>query len=263
MQSSALQWFIRTIDTFAPPAQRAARHQLYTDLAALQPTSGTDQQVPLCLFVLSQIVAASRLTRPPASSKAAGRADAHATWYEKERQRVTKMLAQIAESPVVASFQSTLEYYQAHEVTCVHGRNQKTCEELYALRLTLQFLEQSQVARLVKKAVEKLRQQEPHLPLLAELCAPAPLDGDTDSNAVLPAAPAGRGAAPEQPDECTAYLLGTVVSYLRQLGLTVAQSCCVVDRALHVCFGIADPHGTRPALLADQWRRLRQAGAGG
>ena len=60
------------------------------------------------------------------------------------------------------------------------------------------------------------------------------------------------------PDDLTAYLLGTIVGHLRHVGLTVAQSCSLVDRALHCCFGRPDPLGTRSALLAEQWRRLNR-----
>jgi hypothetical protein len=57
-------------------------------------------------------------------------------------------------------------------------------------------------------------------------------------------------------DDCALYLLGTVVGRLRQAGLTVAQSCDVVDRLLTLCFDQPDAVGNRPALLAEQWRRL-------
>jgi hypothetical protein len=36
----------------------------------------------------------------------------------------------------------------------------------------------------------------------------------------------------------------------------VAQSCDVVDRLLTLCFDQPDVAGNRPALLAEQWRRL-------
>jgi hypothetical protein len=48
-----------------------------------------------------------------------------------------------------------------------------------------------------------------------------------------------------------------VVSRLRQVGMTVAQSCDVVDRILTFCFDQPDGEaGERPAQLAEQWRRL-------
>ena len=172
------------------------------------------------------------------------------------------MLQQIADSPIVASFQATVTYYEAADVTCQHGRNQKTCEALYALRLTLQLLEQAQASRWVRKQVERLRQREPHLPQLNELCAPL---ASVPDEAVEPAPSVPLAAAMTQadpPDDLTAYLLGTIVGRLRHAGLTVAQSCALVDRALHCCFGRPDPLGTRPAILAEQWRRLNRHMAG-
>jgi len=64
------------------------------------------------------------------------------------------------------------------------------------------------------------------------------------------------------PDDLTAYLLGTIVARLRHTGLTVAQSCALVDRVLHCCFERPDPLGTRAAVLAEQWRRLNQHASG-
>ena len=68
---------------------------------------------------------------------------------------MAKLLMQIAESPVVASFQSAVTYYEAADVTCQHGRNQKTCEALYALRFTLHLLERHQASRWARKQVER------------------------------------------------------------------------------------------------------------
>src|SRR5262245_4741644 len=123
------------IETFAPPVQREERQQLYTDIGALSSSPSTTLYDDVGLFVFAQIVAAHQLLAPRVSGPRPGRASAHATWYEKERQRVAKLLMQIAESPVVASFQSAVIYYEAADVTCEHGRNQKTCEALYMLRL--------------------------------------------------------------------------------------------------------------------------------
>jgi hypothetical protein len=64
------------------------------------------------------------------------------------------------------------------------------------------------------------------------------------------------------PDDLTAYLLGTIVIRLRHVGLTVSQSCALVDRVLYCCFGRLDPLGTRTAILAEQWRRLNQHASG-
>lgn len=258
MQPAVLQWFIGHIETFAPVEQGQERQQFYAHLLALQPSPSTTLYDHVGLFVLAQIVAAHQLAMPLATAKRPERSSAHTTWYEKERQRVTKLLQQIAESPVVASFQATATYYDAADVTCQHGRNQKTCEALYALRLTLQLLEQQQASRLVRKQVERLRQCEPHLPQLNELCAP--LNAATDE-AVAPVpgvSPEPPVASAPVPDDLTVYLLGTMVGRLRHVGLTVAQSCALVDRALHCCFGRPDPLGTRPALLAEQWRRVNR-----
>ena len=258
MQPAVLQWFIRYIETLAPAAQREERQQFYATLQALQPAPSTTLYDHVGLFVLAQIVAAHQLATPIAAAKRPERSSAHITWYEKERQRVARLLQQIAESPVVASFQSTVTYYEAADVTCQHGRNQKTCEALYALRLTLQLLARQQPSPWVRKQVERLRQREPHLPQLNELCAPlAALEDEVDAP-VSGVPPEASAATAQAPDDLTAYLLGTIVGCLRHVGLTVAQSCALVDRALHCCFGRPDPLGTRPALLAEHWRRLNR-----
>lgn len=256
MSATMRQWFIQRIDTFAPPACTAARQQLYQTLQALPSPQESAAGNTLELFVLAQIVAAQQLTGPTSTASGRERRDAHATWYAKERQRISKLLGQIAESPVVASFQSTLQYYSTEEVTCPHGRNLKTCEALYALGFTLQLLERHPVHGIVRKQVERLRQREPHLPALHELCVPHGLELPQAGDAGLP--PLARPAAdpPPAPDELTTYLLGTVVSCLRHAGLTTVQSCTILDCALSYCFGRPDPTGTRPALLAEQWRRL-------
>ena len=145
--------------------------QLYADIGALPSSPSITLYDDVGLFVFAQIVAAHQLTAR-GSLDSAQRSSAHATWYEKERQRVAKLLMQIAESPVVASFQSAVTYYEAADVTCQHGRNQKTCEALYMLRLTLHLLERHQASRWARKQVERLRQREPHLPQLTDLCAP-------------------------------------------------------------------------------------------
>ena len=279
MQPAVLQWFIGHIETFAPVAQREARQQFYATILALQPAPSTTLYDDVGLFVLAQIMAAHQLATPTAAAKRPERSSAHVTWYEKERQRVAKLQQQIAESPVVATFQATLTYYDAADVTCQHGRNQKTCEALYALRLTLQLLAQQQTSRGVRQQVERLRQREPHLPQLNELCAPlgraAPEIGpyrlpDFHADTVAPAladevaapvsglAPEALTASASAPDDLTAYLLGTMVGRLRHVGLTVAQSCALVDRALDCCFGRSDPLGTRPTLLAEHWRHLNR-----
>src|SRR5262249_17046359 len=237
---------------------REERQQFYATLQALQPSPSTTLYDHVGLFVLAQIVAAHQLTAPIATAKRPERSSAHITWYEKERQRVVRLLQQIAESPVVASFQSTVTYYEAADVTCQHGRNQKTCEALYALRLTLQLLAQQQPSPWVRKQVERLRQREPHLPQLNELCAPLGVLAEEAAAPVAGVTPEAPAATAHLPDDLTAYLLGTIVGRLRHVGLTVAQSCALVDRALHCCFGRPDPLGTRPTLLAEQWRRLNQ-----
>ena len=192
MQPAVLQWFISHIETFAPAAQREERQQFYATLLALQPSPSTTLYDDVGLFVLAQIMAAHQLATPMAAAKRPERSSAHVTWYEKERQRVAKLLQQIAESPVVATFQATLTYYDAADVTCQHGRNQKTCEALYALRLTLQLLAQQQTSRWVRKQVERLRQREPHLPQLNELCAPLGALADEVAAPVSGVAPAGQ-----------------------------------------------------------------------
>lgn len=255
---AVLPWFISHIETFAPAAQREERQQLYAAIRALQSSQSTTLYDDVGLFVFAQIMAAHQLATPRVSGPRPERSSAHATWYEKERQRVAKLLLQLAESPVVASFQATVTYYEAADVTCQHGRNQKTCEALYALRLTLQLLEQHQAARWVRTQVERLRQREPHLPQLHELCAPLePMPDEAAEPA--PGVPLEAAAAVARaPDDLTAYLLGTIVGRLRHVGLTVGQSCALVDGILHCCFGRPDPLGTRPAVLAEQWRRLHQ-----
>ncbi|MGE3537191.1 MAG: hypothetical protein AB7N91_07085 [Candidatus Tectimicrobiota bacterium] len=256
MQPAVLQWFMKSIEMFAPAAYREERQQFYADLLAYQSVAPLALTDHLGLYVLAQIVAAQQTALPLATGKRAERLDAHATWYEKERQRIAKMLQQIAESPVVSSFASAVTYYEADEVTCEHGRNQKTCEELYALCLTLQMLERHQGARWVRKQVERLRQREPHLPLLNDLCAPLATRSEASWLTGEAAAATVPPAVPPPADELATYLLGTMVGRLRQAGLTVAQSCALVDRALCYCFGRPDPTGTRPARLAEQWRRL-------
>jgi hypothetical protein len=172
------------------------------------------------------------------------------------------MLLQVADSPVVASFQSAVTYYEAGDVTCEHGRNQKTCEALYMLRLTLNLLDRHQASRWVRKQVERLRQREPHLPQLNDLCVPLE-PGLAEAPEPAPGTPlmAATGG-PRTPDDLTAYLLGTIVARLRHAGLSVGQSCALVDRILHCCFGRPDLPGRRPAVLAEQWRRLNQHGSG-
>jgi len=257
-----LQWFIRQIETFAPSAQREERQQLYADIGALPSSPSITLYDDVALFVFAQIVAAHQLTAVRASGQRPERSSAHATWYEKERQRVAKLLLQITESPVVALFQSAVIYYEAADVTCQHGRNQKTCEALYMLRLTLHLLERHQASRWARKQVERLRQREPHLPQLNDLCAPleAVSVEATEPAAGTPITATAGGT--RAPDDLTAYLLGTIVARLRHIGLTVAQSCALVDRVLHCCFERPDPLGTRAAVLAEQWRRLNQHASG-
>ena len=247
------QWFIEQIEAFAPAAWHAERQQLYTELLALNPSPEISRDADVCLFVLAQVVAAQHLTAPVPGKSSRGR-NAHETWYSKERQRIVRLLHQITESPVVASFRSQVRYYSAEEVTCPHGRNQKTCESLYAFGLTLQLLERYPPNPSGRKYTERLRHLTPDLPALSDLCAPQALDETSAASTTLLSASAGPSAA--APDDRVLYLLGTVVSRLRQTGLTVAQSCALVDRLLSACFGQADPDGARPALLAEQWRRL-------
>ena len=262
MQPTVLQWFVSQIEAFAPPAQREERQQLYADLGALSSASNITLYDDVSLFVLAQIVAAHQLMAPRASGQRPERASAHATWYEKERQRVTKLLQQIAESPVVASFQSAVTYYEAADVTCQHGRNQKTCEALYALRFTLHLLERHSASRWARKQVERLRQSEPYLPQLNDLCAPLESVPDEVSEPAPGPPVTATAGGTRTPDDLTAYLLGTIVPRLRHAGLTVGQSCALVDRVLYCCFGQPDALGTRAGVLAEQWRRLNQHASG-
>src|SRR5919108_1451198 len=108
---------MRKIETLAPPAQREERQQLYADIGALPSSPSLTLYDDVGLFVFAQIVAARQLTTSRVSGQRPERSNAHATWYEKERQRVAKLLMQIAESPVVASFQSAVTYYEAADVT--------------------------------------------------------------------------------------------------------------------------------------------------
>jgi len=262
VQPTVLQWFMSQIETFAPAAQREERQQLYAALGALPSSSGSTLYDDVGLFVCAQIVAAHQVTVSMVSGQRPERSSAHATWYEKERQRVAKLLMQIAESPVVASFQSAVTYYEAAEVTCQHGRNQKTCEALYMLRLTLHLLERHQASHWARKQVERLRQREPHLPQLNDLCTPLePVPDEVpEPEPGIPVTATASGT--RVPDDLTAYLLGTIVARLRHAGLTVGQSCALVDRVLYCCFGRPDPLGTRAAVLAEHWRRLNQHASG-
>ena len=258
MQPTALQWFISQIETFAPATQREERHQLYADVGVLSSSPSIALYDDVGLFVVAQVVAAHQLIAPRASGQRPARSNAHATWYEKERQRVAKLLLQIAESPVVASFQSAVTYYEAADVTCQHGRNQKTCEALYALRLTLHLLERHQASRWARRQVERLRQREPHLPQLNDLCTPLESMPDEAPEPASDTPVTATASGARAPDDLTAYLLGTIVARLRHAGLTVGQSCALVDRILHCCFGRPDTLGTRATLLAEQWRHLNQ-----
>jgi hypothetical protein len=253
LSSSVRQWFVDQIEAFAPPVWYAERQQLYAELLALNPSQESAGDGDVCLFVLAQVVAAYQLSMPAAGKSPRGRS-AHETWYSKERQRIVKLLQQITESPVVASVQAKIRYYGAEEVTCPHGRNQKTCEALYALALTVQLVERYPPSPGVRKHVERLRHLMPHLPPLQELCVPQALDETTAASTGMLS---GAAKIPEPPaEDGVLYLLGTVVSRLRQTGLTVEQSCTLIDRLLSWCFGHIDASGTRPALLAEQWRRL-------
>jgi len=262
VQPAVLQWFISQIEAFAPAAQREERQQFYAAVLALPSSPSITLYDDVGLFVFAQIVAARQLIAPRVSGQRPERSSAHATWYEKERQRVTKLLSQIAESPVVSSFQSAVTYYEATDVTCQHGRNQKTCEALYMLRLTLHFLERHQASRWARKQVERLRQREPHLPQLNDLCAPLEPVPDEVPEPAPGTSDAATASGVRAPDDLTAYLLGTIVARLRHAGMTVGQSCALVDRVLHCCFGRIDPLGTRAAILAEQWRRLNQHASG-
>lgn len=250
---SLLEWFADQIETFAPATRYGERQTLYAELNALQSDQSASQNDHIGLFVLSQVVAAHQLTKPALDEKPRRDRSAHDNWYSKERNRIAKLLQQIDESPVVSSFHATVHYYSAEAVTCPHGRNQKTCDALYALRLTLDLLERYPALPGVRKQVERLRHLEPHLPPLSDVCRPqrpSPLEAPLSDMAM----PASTTDLP--PDDCALYLLGTVVGRLRQAGLTVAQSCDVVDRLLTLCFDQPDAAGKRPALLAEQWRRL-------
>lgn len=163
---------------------------------------------------------------------------------------------QIEESPIVADFQATVRYYGTEEVTCPHGRNQKTCDALYALQLTLALLERYTPTGGLRKQIERLRQLEPHLPPLQNLCIPQPFEAPSEAYAWIDQERAPR-ALDWLTEDTVTYLLSTVVSRLRQVGMTVAQSCDVVDRILTFCFDQpGDESGERLARLAEQWRRL-------
>ena len=253
MSLSLLEWFADQIETFAPAMWHDERQKLYAELNALTSDQTPSQNDHIGLFVLSQVVAAHQLTKPALDEKPQRDRSAHENWYSKERNRIAKLLQQIDESPVVSSFRATIQYYPAEDVTCPHGRNQKTCDALYALRLTLDLLERYPALPGVRKQVERLRHLEPHLPPLSEVCQPqhhSPWDESLSDMAM------SASTADPLPADCPVYLLGTVVGRLRQAGLTVAQSCGVVDRLLTLCFDQPDAAGDRPALLAEQWRRL-------
>jgi hypothetical protein len=245
-----LRWFVEQIETFAPQAWREPRGQFYADVCALNAHTDTPAEEHIGLFILAQIVAARQLAAPVDRKLARGR-NAHETWYAKERRRIAKLLLQIQDSPVVASLQATVRYYPAEEVTCPHGHNLKTCEALYGLRFTLRVLERYAAQPGVKKQIERLRRREPYLPPLHELCLPQgpPPENLHEDDTI-------RFSASATAEPHAVYLLGTVVSRLRQAGLSVADSCAVVDRILTCCFGQPDDHGSRPELLAEQWRRL-------
>ena len=252
ISGSISPWFIARIETFAPPEWREERHRLYDELAGLQAGVDTPVQDQICLFVLAQVVAAQRLATGAGEKGRRRGASAHETWYGKERQRIAKLLRQIDESPIVSGFRAQVSYYDPEDVTCPHGRNQKTCDELYAHGFTLRLLERYPAQSGARKQVERVRNLEAHLPALQDLCEPSDPEKTDPAVVDVRSAPlSGVGS-----EDCAAYLLGTVVSRLRQAGLTVAQSCGVVDRVLSWCFGQLDPDGTRPAQLAEHWRRL-------
>ncbi len=256
VQPPLLTWFIDSIEAFAPPGGSEARQQLYADLMALQPEPPLTSKDDITLFVLAQVVAARHLALPKSTSKVRCGSTSHETWYSKERQRIAKLLLQIEESPIVADFQATVRYYGAEEVTCPHGRNQKTCDALYALQLTLSLLERHPPAAGGRKQIERLRQLEPHLPSLEDLCIPQPFEAPTEPFAWIDQKRAPRALEWLTADTVT-FLLSTVLSRLRQVGVTVAQSCEVIDRILTLCFDQPDGEaGERPAQLAQQWRRL-------
>ena len=256
VQEPLRTWFIHSIEAFAPPESSEARHKLYADLMALQPEPPPSIRDDITLFVLAQVMAARQLALPKNTGRARRGDTSHDTWYSKERQRIAKMLLQIEDSPIVADFQATVRYYSPHEVTCPHGRNQKTCDALYALQLTLTLLERHPPAGGGRKQVERLRQLEPHLPPLDDLCVPEPFDDSAEDGVWIDQERAPR-ALPWLTEDTVAYLLSTVVNRLRQVGVTVAQSCDVVDRILTFCFDQPDGEaGERPEQLAQQWSRL-------
>jgi hypothetical protein len=256
VQPPLLTWFIHAIEAFAPPQGSEARQQLYADLMALQPEAPATSRDDITLFVLAQVIAARQLALPKNTGGVRRGSTSHETWYSKERQRISKLLLQIEESPIVADFQATVRYYGAHEVTCPHGRNQKTCDALYALQLTLTFLERYPPPGGARKQIERLRQLEPNLPPLQELCIPQPFAAPSADFVWIDEERAPRTLEWLTEDAVT-YLLSTVVSRLRQVGATVAQSCDVVDRILTFCFDQPDAEGgERPTQLAQQWRRL-------
>lgn len=251
-----LTWFTDSIEAFAPPDGVEARQTLYADLMALQPEPPATSKDDITLFVLAQVMAARQLALPKNAGKVRRGSTSHETWYSKERQRIAKLLSQIEESPIVADFQATVRYYGAQEVTCPHGRNQKTCDALYALQWTLTLLDRYPPPGGGRKQIERLRQLEPHLPPLHELCIPQPFEAPSEAFTWIDQERAPR-ALDWLTEDAVTYLLSTVVSRLRQVGATVAQSCEVVDRILTFCFDQPDGEaGERPARLAQQWRRL-------
>lgn len=132
----------------------------------------------------------------------------------------------------------------------------KTCDALYALQLTLTLLERYPPPGGGRKQIERLRQLEPHLPPLQELCIPQPFEPPSEAFSWIDQERAPRTLEWLTEDTVT-YLLSTVVNRLRQFGVTVAQSCDVVDRILTFCFDQPDGEADeRPARLAQQWRRL-------
>lgn len=161
VQSPLLAWFIDAVEAFAPPEGCEVRQRLYADLMALQPEPPATFKDDIVLFVLTQVIAARQLALPKNVGKVRRGGTSHETWYSKERQRIAKLLLQIEDSPIVADFQATVRYYAAEEVTCPHGRNQKTCDALYALQLTLTLLERHPPQGGLHKQTERLRQLEP------------------------------------------------------------------------------------------------------
>ncbi len=223
---------------------------------ALQPEPPVSSKDHIALFVLAQVLAARQLALPKNAGKVRRGSTSHETWYSKERQRIAKLLLQIEESPIVADFRATVRYYGAQEVTCPHGRNQKTCDALYALQWTLTLLERYPPPGGGRKQIERLRQLESHLPPLSELCVPEPFEAPVGDFAWIDQERAPR-TLEWLTEDTVNYLLSTVVSRLRQFGVTVAQSCEVVDRILTFCFDQPDGEaGERPAQLVQQWRRL-------